>query len=46
MGFECDLTLVAVMIGVFTCPSPEGEGIGTVPFLGDGDVGFPSQCLV
>lgn len=28
------MALVAVMIGVMTCPSPNGEGMGTVPFLG------------
>jgi len=40
------LTLVAVMIGVLTCPfakhpcgAPTGEGMGTVPFLVDG-LGF------
>lgn len=32
------LTLVAVMIGVMTCPFPTGEDIELTPFLFDGRV--------
>ena len=41
-----DLTLAAVMIGVMTYPSPEGEGILLSAFLCDGVVEFPSQRFV
>lgn len=30
-----DLTLVAVMIGMMTCPSPNGEGLGFPSLRGD-----------
>ena len=41
-----DLTLVAVMIGVMTCPSPTGEGMGLTSFLCDGGVQFPINALI
>jgi hypothetical protein len=41
IGGTRDLTLVAVIIGVLTCPSPNGEGILLSAFLCDVGVGFP-----
>ena len=41
-----DLTQITVMIGTSVCPSPEGEGMVLNPFLCDGVVEFPGQCLV
>jgi hypothetical protein len=38
------LTLVVVMIGVLTCPSPKGDGIELNPFLCESVVEFPKQC--
>ena len=31
------------MIGVLTCPSPKGEGMGLNPFLWDGEIESPRK---
>jgi hypothetical protein len=41
-----DLTQMARLIGMSVCPSPKGDGMELCPFLCDGNVEFPSRCLV
>ncbi len=38
---ERNLSLIGVIIGMLTCPSPNGEGILLSAFLDDVGVGFP-----